>query len=216
MLDGRSARRRPRCWPARTSPACRRATSGAGRGPHLPDRPDLQPASPCCRTPCSWPCCRTTARRGWRWWRRPAHRADEALVLLAQVGMQDQADRPAASWPTATSSAWSWPWPWRTRRASLLMDEPTAGMAPAERLALMQLVRRLARERRHGRAVHRAQHGRGLWPGRPRGRAGVRPVAVTEGPPEAMRQDARAGGVSGRGLEEAVWWPAPPPLPERE
>jgi branched-chain amino acid transport system ATP-binding protein len=29
----------------------------------------------------------------------------------------------------------------------LLMDEPTAGMAPAERLALMRLTRRLATER---------------------------------------------------------------------
>ena len=32
----------------------------------------------------------------------------------------------------------------------LLMDEPTAGMAPAERVQLMQLVRRIARERRMG------------------------------------------------------------------
>ena len=33
-----------------------------------------------------------------------------------------------------------------TRPRLLLMDEPTAGMAPAERTALMQLVAQLARE----------------------------------------------------------------------
>ncbi len=62
---------------------------------------------------------------------RRRHRRDDALALLDQVGMEAQADRPAASWPTATSSAWSWPWPWPIDPQLLLMDEPTAGMAPA-------------------------------------------------------------------------------------
>jgi energy-coupling factor transporter ATP-binding protein EcfA2 len=43
----------------------------------------------------------------------------------------------------------------------LLMDEPTAGMAPRNAVALMALTARLARAR-HRRAVHRARHGRGL------------------------------------------------------
>ena len=40
----------------------------------------------------------------------------------------------------------------------LLMDEPTAGMAPEERGALMALAAGLARERQHRGAVHRARH----------------------------------------------------------
>ena len=42
----------------------------------------------------------------------------------------------------------------------LLMDEPTAGMAPKERAQLMQLIARHRPRARHRRAVHRARHGR--------------------------------------------------------
>jgi ABC-type branched-subunit amino acid transport system ATPase component len=44
----------------------------------------------------------------------------------------------------------------------LLMDEPTAGMAHAERIALMDLVEKSPREAHPVRALHRARHGRRL------------------------------------------------------
>ena len=44
----------------------------------------------------------------------------------------------------------------------LLMDEPTAGMAPKERDELMALTAQLTVERGLGSAVYRAQHGRGI------------------------------------------------------
>ena len=56
----------------------------------------------------------------------------------------------------ATSSGWNWRWPWPDAPKLLLMDEPTAGMAPAERVALMQLTRRLATGR--GIAVLFTEH----------------------------------------------------------
>ena len=58
----------------------------------------------------------------------------------------------------------------------LLMDEPTAGMAPKERNELMALTKQLVRERDIARAVHRAQHGRGVRLRRPHDRAGARPA----------------------------------------
>ena len=56
----------------------------------------------------------------------------------------------------------------------LLMDEPTAGMAPERARAADGAGGRLARERRHRRAVHRARHGRRVRPCRPHDRAGAR------------------------------------------
>ena len=47
------------------------------------------------------------------------------------------------------------------------MDEPTAGMAPRERVALMALTARHRARARPRRAVHRARHGRGVRPRRP-------------------------------------------------
>ena len=58
----------------------------------------------------------------------------------------------------------------------LLMDEPTAGMAPKERNELMALTKQLVHRPRHGGAVHRAQHGRGVRLRRPHDRAGARPA----------------------------------------
>ena len=56
----------------------------------------------------------------------------------------------------------------------LLMDEPTAGMAPKERAQLMQLDARHRPRARHRRAVHRARHGRRVRPRRRHHRAGAR------------------------------------------
>src|SRR5690606_38538376 len=83
----------------------------------------------------------------------------------------------------------------------LLMDEPTAGMAPAERTQLMQLVRGLARERRMG--VLFTEHSMDVVFGQAdRVAVLVRGQLLAEGAPEAIRADARVqAAYLGTGFE---------------
>ena len=81
-------------------------------------------------------------------WRRAAdHRRDDALALLAQVGMQAQAERPCSVLAYGDVKRVELAIAMANRPKLLLMDEPTAGMAPKERTELMQLTAALARER---------------------------------------------------------------------
>ena len=158
-------------------------------------------------------------RRGWRWWRRAGqHRVPDALALLEQVGMQDQADRPCSELAYGDVKRVELAMALAHAPRLLLMDEPTAGMASAERLALMRLVRRLARER--AMAVLFTEHSMDVVFGQAdRVAVLVRGQLLAEGPPEAMRQDARVqAAYLGGGLEEApaVAGPHPRPLPEGE
>ncbi len=86
-------------------------------------------------------------RRIWRFW-RPAdtHYTAEANALLAQVGMTSQADRPAGILAYGDLKRLELAIALSNAPRLLLMDEPTAGMAPAERTALMALARTLARQ----------------------------------------------------------------------
>ncbi len=162
-------------------------------------------------------------RRGWGWW-RPAqrHRVPDALALLAQVGMQDQAQRPCSELAYGDVKRVELAMALAHAPRLLLMDEPTAGMAPAERLALMQLVARIARERAMG--VLFTEHSMDVVFGQAdRVAVLVRGQLLAEGPPEAMRQDARVqAAYLGAGLEEGlqdgvdVAGPHPSPLPEGE
>ncbi|WP_337875941.1 ABC transporter ATP-binding protein [Elioraea sp.] len=88
-------------------------------------------------------------RRVWSFW-RPARRhfAAEADTLLAQVGMADQADRPCGVLAYGDLKRVELAMALANDPKLLLMDEPTAGMAPSERIALMELTRSLVRERR--------------------------------------------------------------------
>jgi branched-chain amino acid transport system ATP-binding protein len=92
-----------------------------------------------------------TARAGqvWRFWRPAAalHRA-EAEALLDQVGLAAQADRAAGVLAYGDVKRLELAVALAGDPRLLLMDEPTAGMAPAERIALMRLTRQLATERR--------------------------------------------------------------------
>ena len=72
---------------------------------------------------------------------------DEASARLAQVGLQEQAARPAAVLAYGDLKRLELAVALANDPELLLLDEPTAGMAPAERGALMALVERLARER---------------------------------------------------------------------
>lgn len=87
--------------------------------------------------------------RIWGFW-RAARRAfvAEANTLLAQVGMLEQADRPCGVLAYGDLKRVELAIALANNPKLLLMDEPTAGMAPAERLALMDLTRRLVRDRR--------------------------------------------------------------------
>ena len=70
---------------------------------------------------------------------------DAALTLLGNVGMADQADRPCGVLAYGDLKRVELAVALANAPALLLMDEPTAGMAPKERVALMELAARLAR-----------------------------------------------------------------------
>jgi branched-chain amino acid transport system ATP-binding protein len=67
------------------------------------------------------------------------HHRDEALGLLAQVGMEEAADRPCSTLAYGDVKRVELAIALASRPKLLLMDEPTAGMAPRERAELMDL-----------------------------------------------------------------------------
>lgn len=77
---------------------------------------------------------------------RERHR-DRALELLAQVGMADSADRPCSALAYGDVKRVELAIALAGRPKLLLMDEPTAGMAPKERAALMDLTASIAETR---------------------------------------------------------------------
>lgn len=76
-----------------------------------------------------------------------AHRLyrDEAMTLLARVGMDDQADRPCSILAYGDLKRVELAIALSHSPSLLLMDEPTAGMAPSERIDLMQLTADIVR-----------------------------------------------------------------------
>jgi branched-chain amino acid transport system ATP-binding protein len=69
----------------------------------------------------------------------------EADALLGEVGMLDQAERPCGVLAYGDLKRVELAMALANQPRLLLMDEPTAGMAPRERVALMKLAARLAR-----------------------------------------------------------------------
>ena len=88
------------------------------------------------------------ARESYRLWRPAAsrHRA-RALNLLAQVNMQDAADRPSRELAYGDVKRVELAIALANDPKLLLMDEPTAGMGAGERHGLIDLVKRLVVER---------------------------------------------------------------------
>jgi branched-chain amino acid transport system ATP-binding protein len=78
-----------------------------------------------------------------------AHRlfAEPALALLQQLGLADQANRAAAELAYGDLKRLELAMAFANAPRLLLMDEPTAGMAPGERDALMRLAVSACRER---------------------------------------------------------------------
>ena len=81
------------------------------------------------------------------WKRATDHRRADALALLDQVGMAAQADRPCSVLAYGDIKRVELAMALANAPKLLLMDEPTAGMAPAERNELMALTKRLVVER---------------------------------------------------------------------
>ena len=134
-------------------------------------------------------------RQAWRFWQAAdGQHVGEAEALLAKVGMASQAQRPAGVLAYGDLKRLELAMALAGAPALLLMDEPTAGMAPAERAALMALVRGLAKAQ--GMAVLFTEHDMDVVFGQAdrvlvldRGRL------IAEGTPEAVRADARVRAV---------------------
>jgi branched-chain amino acid transport system ATP-binding protein len=87
--------------------------------------------------------------RNYSFWPRAAGLwVEEANALLERVGMEKHAARPCAELAYGDLKRVELALALANRPRLLLMDEPTAGMAPEERGALMELAARLAREDR--------------------------------------------------------------------
>jgi branched-chain amino acid transport system ATP-binding protein len=113
---------------------------------------------------------------------------DKADALLAQVGMLDQADRACGVLAYGDIKRVELAVALANEPRLLLMDEPTAGMAPKERIALMALAQEIARQRNiavlfteHDMDVVFARADRIIVLNRGR--------LIAAGPPEAVRAD---------------------------
>ena len=84
-------------------------------------------------------------RLGALWPRAASLYVEEAMALLQQVDMADQADRACAVLAYGDLKRVELAVALANRPRLLLMDEPTAGMAPKERIALMALTARIVR-----------------------------------------------------------------------
>ena len=81
-------------------------------------------------------------------WPKASHLyVDEGLELLSLVGMADQADRPCSVLAYGDLKRVELAVALANAPKLLLMDEPTAGMAPAERIELMRLTSSIVRAR---------------------------------------------------------------------
>jgi branched-chain amino acid transport system ATP-binding protein len=118
-------------------------------------------------------------------WRR---HEDEARALLAQVGLGERADDSASTLAYGDLKRLELSLALAAAPRLLLMDEPTAGMAPGERTALMRLVVELAAARRM--AVLFTEHSMDVVFGFAR-RVLVMSAGrlVADGAPEAVRAD---------------------------
>jgi len=134
-------------------------------------------------------------RRVWSMWARATTLyREEAIRLLEQVGMSDQADRACSVLAYGDLKRVELAIALAHEPRLLLMDEPTAGMAPAERVALMELTGRIARARsiavlftEHDMDVVFAQADRIIVLNRGR--------LIAEGSPQAVRADRAVQAV---------------------
>ncbi|SLN53244.1 Lipopolysaccharide export system ATP-binding protein LptB [Roseivivax jejudonensis] len=129
---------------------------------------------------------------------------DRAMELLATVGMAEQAARPAAVLAYGDLKRLDLAMALAHDPRLLLMDEPTAGMAPAERAALMTLVSDIARDR--GTAILFTEHDMdAVFAHAERILVLDRGRLIAEGPPAAIQADRSVQEVYlGSALEDAA------------
>jgi len=146
-------------------------------------------------------------RQIFRFWRRAgSHRRDDALQLLQQVGMQAQASNRCADLSYGDVKRVELAMALADKPRLLLMDEPTAGMASAERLALMALTRRWVDQT--GASVLFTEHSMDVvFAFADRIVVMAEGRVIADGKPQDVRQDARVQQVyfgSGRSFEPAA------------
>ncbi len=126
--------------------------------------------------------------------------ADEADGLLDLIGMGEAGARPCGELAYGDLKRLELGLALAGGPHLLLMDEPTAGMAPTERAALMRLVARLARERRI--AVLFTEHDMDVvFEHADRVMVLARGEVIAVGSPDAVRADARVrASYLGEGL----------------
>lgn len=137
------------------------------------------------------------ARHG-RVWRfiRPARSLfrDQAEALLARVGLADRADQGCGALAYGDLKRLELALALSNDPRLLLMDEPAAGLAPADRLVLMDLVRRIARDQ--GSAVLFTEHDMDVvFTVADRVLVMDRGVLIAEGTPDQVRADPRVRAV---------------------
>ncbi|WP_119460005.1 ABC transporter ATP-binding protein [Rhodospirillaceae bacterium SYSU D60014] len=148
-------------------------------------------------------------RRMLGFWRRAADLyRDEATALLERVGMAGQAERPCSVLAYGDLKRVELAMALASRPRLLLMDEPTAGMAPKERIELMALTADLVRE--SGIAVLFTEHDMDVvFTHAHRIIVLNRGEMIAAGPPDAVRGDPRvqevylgSGAMFGQGKDK--------------
>ena len=130
-----------------------------------------------------------------RWWPRAASLyREEAGELLSRVGMAEQAERPCSVLAYGDLKRVELAMALANAPRLLLMDEPTAGMAPRERVELMALAADIVRERRI--AVLFTEHDMDVvFAHADRIVVLDRGQLIAEGPPAEVRADPRVQQV---------------------
>lgn len=150
-------------------------------------------------------------RRKLRSFWRPlaAYYPQEAMRLLEQVGMAEQAGRPCSELAYGDVKRVELAMGLAAEPRLLLMDEPTAGMAPAERNALVGLVKKLVLDR--GMAVLFTEHSMDVvFSYADRVLVLARGQVIAQGSVDDVRQNARVQEVYlGSGATYAQLAPAP-------
>ena len=119
---------------------------------------------------------------------------EDALGLLQDVGMRADADRPVNALSYGDVKRIELAIAIASEPKLLLMDEPTAGMAPRERAALMQLVAEIARSRSIG--ILFTEHDMdSVFSHADRILVLVRGAIIASGTPDEVRADARVKEV---------------------
>lgn len=124
-----------------------------------------------------------------QWWGRATRmQREQALELLDAVGLSQLADLPCSTLAYGDIKRVELALALSNRPRLLLMDEPTAGMAPGERNELVALVRRLSHER--GIGVLFTEHSMDVvFAHADRIVVLARGQLIAQGSPEAIRQD---------------------------